>query len=88
MSEAKLDQLNEGLDVLIRLVAIGLCGERSQRDKIALLDSAGLRPKVIAELLGTTRNTVNVALTGIRKDSKRKKKLKPRAQADSAGELE
>lgn len=72
-------EIGEKLDVLIRLIAIGLCGDRTQREKIALLDSAGLRPKLIAELLGTTANTVSVALAGIRKDSKRKRPPKANA---------
>jgi hypothetical protein len=59
------------LDVLIRLVAMGLCGDKTQREKINILDMAGLTPKVIAEMLGTTSNTVSVALSGLRKERKK-----------------
>ena len=69
------------LDTLIRLTAIGLFGDKTQRDKIELLSSAGLQPKEIADLLGTTPNTVNVALSGIRKKKRGKaigsRKVKP-----------
>ena len=72
MSDGDADQLAAKLDVLIRLVAVGICGDRPQREKIALLDSAGLLPKTIAEILGTTSNTVRVELSNIRKKSKTK----------------
>ena len=67
------------LDVLIRLVAIGLCGDKKQKDKIQLLSSAGLQPKAIADLIGTTPNTVNVALSGLRKTAKKKRATTKRA---------
>ena len=63
-------EISDKLDVLIRLVAIGLCGEKTQREKIDILDMAGLPPKAIAEILGTTPNTVSVALSGLRKERK------------------
>ena len=83
MKDKALDAANEKLEVLIRLVALGVCGERTQREKIALLSSAGLQPKLIAELLGTTGNTVRVSLAGIRKDAKKKRAAK--GTDDSAG---
>ena len=39
------------LDSLIRLVAAGVCANKSQRDSIAILNAAGLTPKEIAEFL-------------------------------------
>jgi len=56
------------LDTLIRLVATAICGDRSQKEKIGILESAGLSPKEIADFLGTTPNTVSVALYGMRKE--------------------
>jgi len=67
-------ELSNKLDVLIRLVAVGLCGDKPQKEKIALLDAAGLQPKVIADILDTTPNTVSVVLYGLRKDRKRGQK--------------
>ena len=76
-----LAEVADKLDTLIRLTAIGLFGDKTQREKIELLSSAGLQPKEIADLLGTTANSVNVALSGIRK-KKRKKKASRKGQSD------
>jgi len=65
------DEVASKLDVLIRLIAIGLCADKSQKEKIQILDSAGLPPKQIAEILGTTPNTVSVALVGLRKERRK-----------------
>ena len=65
------DDVVNKLDVLIRLTAIGLCADKIQKEKIQILDSAGLAPKQIAEILDTTPNTVSVALVGLRKDRKK-----------------
>jgi len=40
----------------------------TQKEKIEILDGAGLTPKEIAEFLVTTPNAVSVALVGIRKE--------------------
>jgi DNA-binding NarL/FixJ family response regulator len=55
------------LDSLIRLVAVGVCAEKTQRDSIEILDRAGLAPKEIAEFLGTTSNTVSVSLSAMKR---------------------
>jgi DNA-binding CsgD family transcriptional regulator len=55
------------IDLLIRLFAVNLVNGKSQREQIRLLAMAGMGPKEIAALLGTTPNTVNVALTALRK---------------------
>ncbi len=73
MSEGSSGELLAKVDVLIRLVALGICGEKTQREKIALLNSVGLGPTAIAEILGTTSNTVNVALSAMRKQAKKTK---------------
>jgi DNA-binding CsgD family transcriptional regulator len=39
----------------------------TQRERIAFLSKAGLGPTAIAEILGTTRNTVSVALAKMKK---------------------
>lgn len=70
------------LDTLIRLTAIGLFGDKTQREKIEMLSSAGMQPKEIADLLGTTANTVNVALSGIRKKKGKKKAVKKKPQPE------
>ncbi len=54
-------------DLLIRLMAIALVNGRAQKEQIRLLSVAGMGPREIAELLGTTPNTVNVSLSMLRK---------------------
>jgi len=46
-----------------RLLALLLAKGVQQNEAIAMLGTAGFKPRVIAELLGTTRNTVSVALS-------------------------
>ena len=62
------------LKIIKGLLAQNLLAGNSQTKQISKLDSIGLQPKEIAEILGTTSNTVNVALNRIRK-SKRKRDL-------------
>jgi len=68
---SNMTEVANKLDTLIRLTAIGLFGDKSQKEKIELLMTAGLQTKEIAELLGTTPNTVSVALSGLRKKKKK-----------------
>jgi len=60
-------RLSEKLDRVLRLLAIMAVRGQSQTDQIAVLDRAGFPPKEIAEIVGTTPNTVRVTLVGIRK---------------------
>jgi tRNA A22 N-methylase len=60
------EQLDK-MDMLVRLSAIGLINGRKQKDQIRLLSIAGMGPAQIAELIGTTPNTVNVVLSGLRR---------------------
>lgn len=71
LEQALLDKI----DVLIRLQAVtSVAGFESQKDKILFLSGAGISPKDIAEILGTTANTVNVTLAKSRAASKNKRK--------------
>jgi DNA-binding CsgD family transcriptional regulator len=68
-----------------RLLAVVAVKGLPQTQQITLLSRAGLTPKEIAELLGTTANTVRVALVGIRKAEKTGKgrlKLDKKEQKD------
>ena len=67
-------EIVERLDRLTNLVAIGLLGGKTQREQIRLLSKGGFPPREIAELVGTTPNTVRVELTSIRKDKKKRKR--------------
>lgn len=62
------DDISSKLDILIKLQAAALTASMpSSKDKILFLNSAGLRPTLIAEILGTTANHVNVTLSKGRK---------------------
>ena len=56
-----LDDVGAKLDVLIRLIAIHVVGDRTGADAIGVLASAGLSNELIAELVGTTPATVRAA---------------------------
>lgn len=58
---ANFDDLAAKLDVLIRLTAINVLGDRTGADAIGILAQAGLSNEVIAELVGTTPATVRSA---------------------------
>lgn len=60
----------EKMDQLLRVTTINVTNGLKQREQIALLNRAGFPPKDIAGLLGTTKNTVSVALTAMRKAKK------------------
>ena len=79
---SNLTDVANKLDTLIRLTAIGLFGDKTQRGKIEMLSAAGSQPKEIADLLGTTSNTVNVALSGIRKKKGKKKTVKKKPKPE------
>jgi hypothetical protein len=67
------EEIGDKLDVLIRLQAAALTANiESTKDKIIFLHKAGLRPTLIAEIVGTTSNHVNVTLSKQRKPAKRK----------------
>lgn len=71
MAEAEgLAALGAKLDTLIRLQATSMVDRLpTQRERIAFLSKAGLGPKMIAEILGTTTNTVSVSLSKMKKGS-------------------
>jgi Holliday junction resolvasome RuvABC ATP-dependent DNA helicase subunit len=62
------DDIAAKLDVLIKLQAAALTASmQSGKEKILFLGAAGLGPTLIAEIVGTTANTVNVTLSQGRK---------------------
>lgn len=62
------------LDTLIRLQShLAVAGLSSQKEKILFLGRVGLSSKEIADILGTTTNTVSVALSNARKDATTKR---------------
>lgn len=69
--EELLRTLSHQLDTLTRLVAVSVGEGKNLREQILILSRAGLEPKVIAEILGTTANAVSVTRYQT-KSSKRK----------------
>ena len=59
------------LSIIKKLLAHNLLAGDSQTTRISKLSSIGIQPKEISEILGTTSNTVNVALNRIRQGKKR-----------------
>ena len=57
-------------DLQTKLIAIGLVNGKPQKEQIRLLSIAGMGPKEIADLIGTTPNTVNVTLSSLRRNGK------------------
>lgn len=67
MEGESLRALSEKLDAIIKLMVFRMTEGKTQKDQIRLLSGAGFKPKAIAQTLGTTGNTVNVALANMRK---------------------
>jgi DNA-binding CsgD family transcriptional regulator len=75
MTEDLLSEIDAKLDTLIRIQALqSVRGMETQKDKIVFLYGAGIRPKDIASILGTTSNTVNVAMANHKKAQSKKTK--------------
>jgi DNA-binding CsgD family transcriptional regulator len=56
-----------------KLLVLMATKDLSQTEKIELLNKVGLGQKEIAELVGTTRNTVNVTLNRLKKTNSKRK---------------
>ena len=67
MPKATEDQALEKLDQILRILVAAVSRGLKQREQIAMLDRAGFSPKAIADLIGTSSNTVRVELVGLRK---------------------
>jgi DNA-directed RNA polymerase specialized sigma24 family protein len=77
--DAELDEISlltkavRLLEILVGLqVQAAKGGDRTQAEMITLLDSVGCGQTEIAALLGTTANTVNVALHRAKRKAKKK----------------
>lgn len=66
MSDAQAHILAE-LRRITRLLVLMATEGKIQKDQIAMLSRVGFKPREIAELVGTTANTVNVALSAMRR---------------------
>jgi DNA-directed RNA polymerase specialized sigma24 family protein len=58
----------------IKKLLVSLCiKDLPQKEQIKNLSSVGFQPKEIADLVGTTPNTVNVSLNRLKKEIKKDK---------------
>jgi hypothetical protein len=62
-------------EMAVRLLGIIAVRGLPQSQQIAILNRVGFAPKAIAEILGTTANSVRVGLFGIRKAEKQGKRM-------------
>jgi len=67
------EQILAQLDQIRRILVVIATKGAKQRDQIAILDQVGLPPKGIADLLGTSSNTVRVELVGLRRARRARK---------------
>jgi DNA-binding NarL/FixJ family response regulator len=77
MGEAA-DGAERGLDRIARVLAVMLVEREKdapQSERIRILRLCGFRIGEIAEILGTTANTVNVALSGMKKKKGKGRKV-------------
>lgn len=71
--EVLLKQIADQLGVLTRLVAVAVGQGKTQREQIEALSRAGLEPKQIAEIVGSTSNAVSVAIYKMKASPRRRK---------------
>lgn len=62
-----LNKMTRLLEILVRINLQSMRGDRTQREMILMLDSVNCGPSEIANLLGTTSNSVNVSLSNAKK---------------------
>jgi len=60
-------QIIEKLDVVIKLLSVGIVKGKEVKEQILLLNKIGISNKDIAEILGKTQNTVNSTLSQSRR---------------------
>lgn len=62
--------LEKKVDVLIKLVGIGITSGKQLKEKAKMLSSAGFKPSEIAKLLNTSPNSIRVTLSLYKKKRK------------------
>ena len=67
---ALLKRIDERQGAILRLQAIAALEGKPQREQIERLYDFGLQPRDIAQIVGTSSNTVRVALVRLRKSRK------------------
>jgi hypothetical protein len=62
MNDSQFQELNDKLDVLIRLGATQIAYGKDYREQVEILSRAGVHPKEIAKIVGKSQNNVKVTL--------------------------
>lgn len=94
MDERQFKEVINKMDLIVRLLALNIVKDlKVQKDKIMTLSSFGFGPSEIARLLGTTPNTVNVALSEVRKRAGKEEQAAEASQVEKepiqdSGEVE
>ena len=84
MDEKQFKEITDKMDLIVRLLALNIVKDlKVQRDKIITLSSFGFGPSEIAKLLGTTPNTVSVALSEMKKKVTKEEKPTNTTRAES-----
>jgi hypothetical protein len=84
IDEERFKEISSKMDLIVRLLALNIVKDlKVQKDKIITLSSFGFGPSEIAGLLGTTPNTVSVALSEMKKKTKKEQRATPTTQAES-----
>lgn len=71
MDDKQFSIFTKKMDLITRLLAISAIRGLKSEDQVLYLDSAGLRPKEIGEILGKPPNAIRVALFRIKKRQKK-----------------
>ena len=70
MNKTTEEEILQELRRISKLLSLTVTRDLMQKEKIELLANVGFQPKEIADLIGTTPNTVRVALVDIRKKAR------------------
>ena len=67
MDEKQFKEITDRLDKILNVLAITSTKGLTMTERILTLDKCGIKPKEIAEILGTTSNTVSVTISKLKK---------------------
>lgn len=84
MNDQQFKEIVSRLDLLIRLTATSILGNRNLKEQVGFLSTRGFQPKEIAWLLGKTPNLIRVTLHDWRK-KKKKSGRKETKSGDTSG---
>jgi DNA-binding CsgD family transcriptional regulator len=87
VDQAQYKEISSKMDTIIRLLALNVVKDmKKQKEKILYLTSFGFGPTEIANLIGTTANTVNVSLSKSRKKAAASQGNNTNSETQKSGE--